>query len=90
MGQDLRTISQESFKLQIHQLSDKQLVKLLEDIYGIKTTYGNIMREDEVMDIERKETKINAELMARGYLTKNDYAEYFAWLKKINRKKKVW
>ena len=90
MAQDLRTISQEAFKIQLFKLSNKQLLELLESIYGLKTSYGHVMRDDEVQDIERKETKINAELMRRGFLKKSDYEDYFGWLKKINRKKKVW
>ena len=90
MSQDLRTISQEAFQLQLHKLSAKQLVKLISDIYDIKTTYGSCMNSDEAMDLERKETKINFELMTRGYLKKTDYESYFRWLKTQNYKKKVW
>ena len=90
MAQDLRTISQEAFKMQLFKFSNKQLLELLENIYQLKTTYGNVMNTDEVQDIERKETKINAEMMRRGFLKKSDYEDYFNWLKTVNKKKKVW
>ena len=90
MAQDLRKISHEVFGMQLFKFSTSQLVDLLKQIYDLKTTYGHVMNHDEVIDIERKETKINAELMRRKHLTKADYADYFSWLRKINRKKKVW
>jgi hypothetical protein len=90
MAQDLKSISQEAFKMQLFKLSNKQLVNLLESIYKLKTEYGHIMNNDEIIDLERKETKLNAELMRRGFLKKSDYDDYFKWLKTINKKKKVW
>lgn len=90
MAQDLRKISHEAFGIQLFRLPIDQLVNLLKEIYDLKTTYGHVMNNDEIIDIERKETKINAELMRRKHLTKKDYADYFSWLKTINRKKKVW
>ena len=90
MAQDLKIISQEAFKMQLFKLSNKQLVGLLKDVYDLKTEYGHIMNNDEMLDIERKETKINFELMQRKYLTKQDYSEYFAWLKKINKRRNAW
>ena len=90
MSQDLKSISQEAFRLLLFKLSNKQLVNLLKDIYELKTNYGHIMNDDEICDMERKETKINFELMNRGYLKKADYFDYFSWLKTINKKKRAW
>ena len=83
------SISQEAFKLQLYKISSEELVNLIEQIYQFKWEYGKHFSDDKIMDIERKETKINAELMRRGYLKSKDYDDYLAWLRKINHKKRV-
>lgn len=89
MAQNLLEISQEAFRLQLYRIPSKNLVKLLEEIYKFKWENGKDFNDETIMDIERKETKINAELMRRGYLKSKDYHDYFAWLAKINKKKRV-
>ncbi len=90
MAQNLLEISQAAFELQLHKIPTKQLVKLLEGIYNYKWDSGKNWDLETVKNLERKETKINAELMRRGYLNKKEYKDYFAWLKKINYKKRTW
>lgn len=90
MAQDLIKISQEAFQIQLYKIPSKQLVELIHKIYEFKWEKGKYFDDETIMDIERKETKINAELMRRGYLKAKHYDDYFAWLKKINKKKRVW
>jgi hypothetical protein len=87
--QTLFSITPEEFQSKLYNISDKNLMSLLYEIYELKNTQGKKWNMDIICDIERKETKINAELMKRGYLDKKDYADYFKMLNKINYKKKV-
>ena len=88
MAQDLLTISQEAFSIQIHKIPTPQLKNLIEQIYELKRDKGYMFSESQVCDIERKETKINSELMNRGYLKSVDYEEYFQWLKSMQKRKR--
>ena len=88
MAQDLLKISVEAFELQLPRLHIDVLKNLLRGIYELKWEKGKNWPDDIIMDIERKETKINRELMRRGFLKSKDYEDYFAWLKKINTGKR--
>jgi len=88
--QTLFACTQEDFLKQIYRISSQNLVKLLYEIYELKHDRGQFWDESTMMDIERKETKINAELIRRGYLDKKGYEEYFRMMRKLgNGKKKV-
>lgn len=90
MAQDLLNITQEAFQLQLYKISSGQLIDLIRQIYEFKWENGKDFPEPVIMDLERKETKINAELMRRNVLTGRDYDDYFTWIRKINKKKRVW
>lgn len=89
MSQNLLTISQKDFERKISQMSDKSLVSLLRNIYDFKWDCGKRFSQEQMQDIERKETKINNALMQRGYLDQKDYKDYFEYLRKINFKKRI-
>lgn len=88
MAQDLLKISIAALELQLPRMSNDVLKGLLRGIYELKWSSGKDWPDDIIMDIERKETKINREMMRRGFLNKKDYEDYFSWLKKINTGKR--
>lgn len=90
MSQDLLKISVEAFEVQLFKIPSDQLVGLLKNIYELKWEKGKNWPDDIIADIERKETKINRELMRRKHLTKKEYADYFKFISDNNRKKKIW
>ena len=90
MSQNLLTISQSDFERELPRISTSGLVSLLKNVYEFKWEKGKRFSVEQMIDIERKETKINAELMRRKYLGQKDYKEYFEFLKKINYKKRMY
>jgi hypothetical protein len=62
---------------------------LLRGIYEFKWEFGKNFSDDQIMDLERKETRINKELKRRNYLGKYNRGEFNDYMKKINYKKRV-
>ena len=89
MAQDLKSISLEAFQLQLYKIPSPTLVQIGEDIRQFKIDYGETMTLDEIDDIQRKETKVEAELIRRNYIKKHDDA-YRKYYLRTNFKKKVW
>ena len=90
MAQDLRKISIELFQLQLYKIPSSQLNGLMVQIQKLRAEYGHVMSDDEVKDILRKETKIQAELTRRGLINKKTNHDYYEWYKKNNYKRRLW
>jgi len=90
LAQDLLKITPEALELQLYKIPAKNLVKMIEDIYEYKWTHGKFFTVDRMKDIEKKETKILAELQRRNYFTKKENQQYFDWIKKLNYKKRLY
>ena len=79
----LLTITPDEFEKHVWKLSNKVIKGLL---VGIREVKSNKLSIDQILDIERKETKAMKVLQARGYLTLKNDAEYHAWLNSIRKK----
>jgi len=89
MSKNLLTVSLDEFSREVHKMSSQSLVSLLKAIYDFKWDRGKMMPYEQMMDIERKETRVNAEMQNRGFLSSKDYLQYFEFLRKINYKKRL-
>ena len=90
MSQDLRQISIDQFRLEIFKLTVSQLKQLIEGVYEFKRTINNPINAD-VLDLERKESIIESELMRRGYFkpkaNPNEVIDYNQWKRKMFKRK---
>ena len=88
MSKNILTISQEDFAKDIHKLSFSTLKQLIKGIYEVKRTTVYQHSEWVLKDIERKETKIWAEIQRRGIDINS--VDFQNWIKKIqNQKSKI-
>jgi len=87
----LLTISQEEFKTAIYRLSTGEIKRLLENLFiFIKSNAHKYENNPEVIyDLERKQTKLWAELQRRGELNPGTNVEFMNWLYKKHQKR-VW
>ena len=76
MAQDLSNISIEAFTMQIAIMSSKSLVSLSKSIRDHLHKSCDKMHIDAICDMERKDTKIQKELLRRKYLTKKDFLDF--------------
>lgn len=76
MAQDLIAISIESFIMQIAVMDSKALVVLSKQIREHLHRNGDKMPMDIICNLERKDTKIQKELIRRKYLTKKDWFDF--------------
>lgn len=84
---NLLTISQEEFDLSIKKISFGTLKNLLAELFKyIKSSAWKIPQEN-IIDLERKQTKIWRELQARGHLNFNTNEEFMKWLYRQHTKK---
>ena len=90
MAQDLLTISVQAFELQLFKMSNGKLKEIIKMIYNAKWEKGKDFSDAQIMELERKETKILAEMQRRGYFKKADNQDYFDWIKTINKKRRQW
>jgi hypothetical protein len=66
-----------------------QLKKTYEQIYDAKWgTQAKYFTDEQIMDLERKETAILRELQTRKYLDDQSKQDYLDWWKKMNYKKR--
>jgi hypothetical protein len=88
---NLLTISQEDFRAAICKLSVGELKRLLENLFVfIKNNAHKYEKAPEVIyDLERKQTKLWAELQRRGELNPGTNVEFMNWLYKKHQKR-VW
>jgi DNA phosphorothioation-dependent restriction protein DptG len=87
MAQNLLTIDREKFRSDITKLSFGTLKNLLEELFVFIKSNVPYLTKDQLIDLERKQTIIWAELQRRGKLTKDDYTEFYAWLYKKHAKR---
>jgi len=80
---NILTVSPDDFEKQVHLVSFSQLKSLLMGIRDFKSKHLTV---EQVIDIERKETKIWKELQRRGILNDKTNVEFMAWLRKFNKK----
>jgi len=61
----------------------------LRDIYDFKWSKGKYFSDEQIIELERKESKIVKELMRRKYLTKSDSGDFQKHLNSMNFRKKT-
>jgi len=76
MAQDILTISLEDFEKRLPKVSNSDCKNLLTGIRSFLMENASKMQMEQIMDLERKQTKILKALVARGYLTKKNFQEY--------------
>lgn len=90
MTQDLRTISVEKFRLEIYRLSFAQLKSLMRGIYEYKRNIA-IPADADIIDLERKESIIEKELLRRGShnpkFKKEEYEDHRKWKRSLIKKR---
>lgn len=86
MAQDIRETSIMQLRLQVYKLHVEQIKRLIQAIYDYKRNMRTVMTGD-VLDLERKETILEAELSRRGYLNPKENEDYHKWKFKQNRRK---
>ena len=84
---NLLTVTPAQMELYIPSLTVNQIKDLLRGIYEYKT--GQKLNMEQILDIERKETKLWSALQNRGYLKKENYNDFYKWLYG-NKKKKFY
>ena len=91
MSQDLTNISQEAFQLQIYKIHSKELVRLYKTVGDIINDKAKNyeMHELNIYDLERKRTKIQAELKRRKFLTDKDVNDWMA-IHNTKKKRGLW
>ena len=87
MAESILDIPIDSFRRQVRQISGPNLKGLIRGIYDLKYTVRDGILDSQILDLERKETIIQAEMMRRGYLTKKEAQEYQIWRKGLFKKK---
>lgn len=90
MSQSLRTISADALRLEVYKISNNQIKRLMEEIYELKrSSLGNYI----ALDLERKETILEAELMRRKYLMPKakpeELQDYHDWKFKFKNKRRI-
>jgi len=90
MAQDLKTISIESFKIQIFSMKFAALKQLLLNIQDFKAEYQKVMNHDEQLDILRKETIVINEIQSKQYVKDGEQQLLNKWYKDNNFKKRFW
>jgi hypothetical protein len=92
MAQDLRQVSPDKLRLQIYALSVSQIKQLIGGIYEYKRSIKD-PTDEIVMDLERKETILEAELIRRGYFlpkkNQGELQDYNTWKLKMASKKRL-
>lgn len=87
MSKSILTISQSDFERELPRISISQLKQLFHAIPEFiqhKKLSGEPMN-----DLIRKQTKIQAEMMRRGYLKPKDNADFNLW-QRAKKVKKLW
>jgi len=86
---NILTISLEEFTREIGKISSDTLVSLIRGLYDFKWESGKRFSNEQIMDIERKETRILTELKRRNYLNKSNQGEYNDFFNRVNFKKRL-
>jgi len=88
MTQCVLTVSIDEFRNSVKKIGNRGLVKLYQDIYEDKWMLRDRVSAQQILDIARKETIIEKELIYRGYLLPRDRKDFYEWCNKINFKRK--
>jgi hypothetical protein len=70
-------------------LSISTIKTLYRGIYEFKWEHAGRLGEEQIADIERKETILFSELQRRKYMTNKDTVEFYKWINQM-KKKKIW
>ena len=76
MAQDLMSISQEAFQLQLGVIPNKTLLAMARDLNQEIRRLSDKIPFDKVLDLERKQTKMWAELQRRGFVKLKDVPDF--------------
>lgn len=87
MAQSILDVPIDSLRRQVASISGPNLRNLIRGIYELKYTIRDGFSDTQVLDLERKESIIQAEMQRRGYLGKKDAADYMTWRNGLFRKK---
>ncbi len=90
MAKDLLTIDPEIFEKECHKISTSQIKQLIEGIYELKWTSGHTWGQQQIQDMERKQSKLERILQERSYLSEGNRADYFKWCKDMNYKRRFY
>ena len=78
MSKHILAVTQDEFRWQVKKISTSSLKSLLMAIQEYKT--GQRLSEPELIDLERKFSKIQRELQERSYLTPKDQKDFNKWI----------
>ena len=87
MAKSILDIPIQDLRIYVYKFTNNKLKELIRGIYDIKWTSGRNFNEEQIKDIELRETILMGELHRRRYLTPKDQAEWSAWLRTFYRKK---
>ncbi len=92
MAQSVITTNLEDFEKKLLSIQIPNLLRLIEGIAKLVRTASldKSLPDECILDLLRKETKITAELMRRGYLKKEEYQQFEAWRKGLGYKKRFY
>lgn len=88
MTQNVLTISPDEFQKALPKLRFGSLKSLLRGIYSVKWEMRDKIPYQQQLDLERKETRIWAEMQRRGFLKPKDYTDFYKWLYRDQYKRK--
>lgn len=86
---NILSISRYEFEKALPRITNSTLKQILEGLFEFIKYNSDKYPMDILMDLERKQSIIWKELMARGYLNKSNIVEFQTWLYN-KHKKKVW
>ena len=84
---NILTISQHEFQQCLCFIEFVELKRLLETIFKFIKRNHFKMTDDQIHDLERKQTKIMREFMRRGILNKETHKEFEKWLYSTHEKR---
>jgi hypothetical protein len=87
MAQDILTIDREKFRAEVTRISFSQLKSILEGLFTFIKEHALTLPMDTLIDLERKQTIIWAELQRRGHLRQKDVELFHKWLFSKHNKK---
>lgn len=85
MAQDILTVTVSEFRKKVYQITTRNLAILFKGLIEFKWENGKNLPDEQLIDLERKHSVIQAELTRRG----EDMKSFDAYYKKLNYKKRL-